>query len=833
MYYGQTAIFGTENFYDVNTQYISPNFYQIFNITKNEYKQKFTQSIGVSAEKLLEYNKDDEIRITLECFDHTIDSARTITGTDENSDEIKTEYFAAPMSSPISDSDYICSYKIYNNDKTNLLYEYSFEKNDFTSNSTPKKKFKVSDFTDGILIEAVDCASLAPITIYKAIDIISPILNKKTIQNITENSCELLLNSNESGFVYFKIVTEEVTITQEEMLANTIESLTAENDKTLFFEGLNEKTNYTIYLMCTDVVGNKTEIETIKFTTLDITVPQIINIIDKNIQSKEIDIAVITSEVDVDIFYLIAKSDDTDTPTYEEDIAIAVYYATINGEFNSYVPAGIIGDIFQNDQSNKMFLFGSTNIKSLEETTVFENFSKDEKLKAKANYKMFLGIKDKSENIQNDIYVFDFKTKSLGKAAAPTVNFLNGDLEIKTKEINFSCSTENSKIKFTYAKNKKITDEVFENYDKQFVLENTIPGTTDVYNIQAIASSEEYDDSDMSEYYFRLINLKPISEITPVLKAEQNKNIINFKVEKILNATKYSLFNFVNNMYVKIMESESENFSFTANFETEYKFCVCVTSPESISNFSNIVNIETPKAVVIIPYGKQHHWPLVKNTKDIINNFDFESKTKKFIKNSYEYFFLCNNEVSAICSKTLNPFYSFTLCFNIVFFEFGINAKIISNENESGTSGWSIVNNKEYIYLKYNGTQVTKKVKIAKNEMISVAIEFNRNKQIIFYINQECIKNTIQKEELVLTEEEIFKIGAVTSKFGINEMFLYKGIYSSLFLQNPIIIKIENLKNKNKITFTNIVDADEYKVLRSESKYGKYNEIGRVKKEDK
>ena len=61
-------------------------------------------------------------------------------------------------------------------------------------------------------------------------------------------------------------------------------------------------------------------------------------------------------------------------------------------------------------------------------------------------------------------------------------------------------------------------------------------------------------------------------------------------------------------------------------------------------------------------------------------------------------------------------------------------------------------------------------------------------------------------------------------------MSLYKGIYTSSILPNPKVLSIKNVKNKNVLTFVDVAAADEYIILRSESKYGKYNEIGRVEK---
>ena len=52
------------------------------------------------------------------------------------------------------------------------------------------------------------------------------------------------------------------------------------------------------------------------------------------------------------------------------------------------------------------------------------------------------------------------------------------------------------------------------------------------------------------------------------------------------------------------------------------------------------------------------------------------------------------------------------------------------------------------------------------------------------------------------------------------------------FLSNPEIISIVNNKNQNVIKFNDIPEANFYKVVRSENKFGKYTEIGIVEKTD-
>ena len=167
------------------------------------------------------------------------------------------------------------------------------------------------------------------------------------------------------------------------------------------------------------------------------------------------------------------------------------------------------------------------------------------------------------------------------------------------------------------------------------------------------------------------------------------KNIINFDILNFKEGKKYTVFLISNSSLNKIYEASTKTFSIVFNFGKEYMFGICENFTNGLSDISEIQKITTENEIYAMPYGKTNCWTFNKNLKDEIHGFDFESNDKKFQKFDYEYFLYSKkiNNYTAINKKKFADYFSFSIKFNLVLYESGKDAKIISNCSEDNLFG--------------------------------------------------------------------------------------------------------------------------------------------------
>ena len=399
--------------------------------------------------------------------------------------------------------------------------------------------------------------------------------------------------------------------------------------------------------------------------------------------------------------------------------------------------------------------------------------------------------------------------------------------------IELSCATEGSEIRYLiYNKGEEPAIETvdmsqtYNLYTEPFVVEDS-DWNVCIF-IQALINGDAISDIIKYEYDIKFVNL---------LEITTNKNILHFNILKFEEGKKYFLFLVQNNSLIKIYESSLKEFDISFKFNTEYNFCICEFYEGVLGEISDTISIKTPVETITMPYGKTNLWELNKNLIDEIYNFNFVAEKKKFQKFEYEYFLFSkkDNKYAAICNKRFADYYSFAIKMNIVMLEQGNLCKIISNCSEDNFYGWALINVKDEVFLRYNGHK-TKNIKIPQNKKLELVIEFNNNNYINFYVNKELILFTKKLGDIIYNSDCLIRIGdkieSSNSSFLINKIELYNGILTNDFINNPNIISIINKKNTNIIKFTEVQEANFYKVLRSENKFGKYKTIGIVEKTD-
>ena len=398
--------------------------------------------------------------------------------------------------------------------------------------------------------------------------------------------------------------------------------------------------------------------------------------------------------------------------------------------------------------------------------------------------------------------------------------------------IELSCATEGSEIRYlTYNKGEEPAIEdvemnvVYNLYSKQF---EVVDNWNVVIYAQTWKGGAAVSEVISFEYDIKYANF---------LGVTANKNTIHFDILNFEEGKKYFLFFVQNNSLIKIYESSLKEFDLSFKYDTEYNFCICEFYEGVLGEISDTISIKTPVETITMPYGKTNLWELNKNLIDEIYNFNFVAEKKKFQKFEYEYFLLSkkDNKYAAICNKRFADYYSFAIKMNIVMLEQGDLCKIISNCSEDNFYGWALINVKDEVFLRYNGYK-TKNIKIPQNKKLELVIEFNNNNYINFYVNKELILVTKKLGDIIYNSDCLIRIGdkieSSNSSFLINKIELYNGILTNDFINNPNIISIINKKNTNIIQFTEVQEANFYKVLRSENKFGKYKEIGIVEKTD-
>ena len=416
--------------------------------------------------------------------------------------------------------------------------------------------------------------------------------------------------------------------------------------------------------------------------------------------------------------------------------------------------------------------------------------------------------------------------------STPTSSLPSGTYTVP-QAIELSCEVENSEIRYlAYNKGEEPAIETvdmsqaYNLYTEPFVVEDS-DWNVCIF-IQAFLNGNAISDIIKYEYDIQFVNL---------LEITTNKNILHFNILNFEEGKKYFLFLVQNNSLIKIYESSLKEFDISFKFDTEYNFCICDFYEGVTGRLSDIITVKTPIEKIIMPYGKTNSWLLNKNLIDDIYNFNFISNNKKFTKFNHEYFLSSqkDNDYVAICNKRFADYYSFAFRINFVLIEQTNLSKIISNCSEDHLYGWAFMITNNEIFLRYNGYK-TKNIKIPFNKKIEIIVEFNNNNYINFYINKELILTTKKLTDVIYNNECLVrigdKLGELNSKFLINGFELYNGIMTKEFLSNPEIISIVNNKNQNVIKFNDIPEANFYKVMRSENKFGKYTEIGIVEKTD-